>query len=119
MPPAVIERAPEARLGIVYFGTTRYAIEEARDQLSVAGVNLDLLRVRALPLGPEVAGFVAEHDDLLVIEMNRDNQLRNVLRAELPDHAARIAGAGYLDGMPLTAEWVATTVMNHLNGKVN
>ncbi|HEX7001270.1 MAG TPA: 2-oxoacid:acceptor oxidoreductase subunit alpha [Trueperaceae bacterium] len=119
VPAAVVERAPDARLGIVYFGTTRYAIEEARDQLAAAGVNLDLLRVRALPFGREVAAFVAEHDDLLVIEMNRDNQLRNVLRAELPEHAARLSGAGYLDGMPLTAEWVAAAVMDHLDGKVN
>ena len=51
--------------------------------------------------------------------MNRDNQLRNILRAELPDHAAKLSGAGYLDGMPLTAAWVAATVLAHLERNHN
>ncbi len=119
VPAAVVERAQGARLGIVYYGTTRYAIEEARDQLASAGVTLDLLRVRAMPFGPEVAEFIESHDDLLVIEMNRDNQLRNILRAELPEHATKLAGAGYLDGMPLTAQWVKETVQAHMNRRAN
>jgi len=119
VPRAAIERDPGAQLGLVYFGTTRYAIEEARDQLAARGVTLDLMRLRALPFGPEVESFIAEHDDLLVIEMNRDNQLRNILRAELPDHAAKLAGAGFLDGMPLTAAWVVSTVLAHLERNQN
>ncbi len=119
VPAAVVDRHPGAALGLIHFGTTRYAIEEARDQLAARGITLDLMRLRALPFGPEVEAFIAEHEDLLVIEMNRDSQLRNILRAELPAHASRLAGVGYLDGMPLTAEWVVSTVLEHMQGKVN
>lgn len=119
VPQAVIEEVPGARLGVVCYGTTRYAIEEARDALAMQGVALDVMRVRALPFGPEVEAFVERHDDLLVIEMNRDNQLRNILRAELPQHAPKLHGVGYIDGMPLTAEWVERQVLGHLNGRAD
>ncbi len=119
VPPAVIDEAPGARLGIICYGTTRYAIEEARDHLALQGVDLDVMRVRALPFGAEVEGFIARHDDLLVIEMNRDNQLLGILRAELPQHAAKLSGVGILDGMPLTAQLVERHVLAHLGRVAN
>src|SRR5690606_23242293 len=119
VPTAVIQESPGARLGVICYGTTRYAIEEARDALALQGVAIDVMRLRALPFGAEVEGFVAQHEDLLVIEMNRDNQLRDILRAELPQHAAKLHGVGYIDGMPLTAAWVERQVLGHLNGRVD
>jgi len=119
VPTAVIEETPGARLGVVCYGTTRYAIEEARDALAMQGVALDVMRVRALPFGSEVEDFIARHHDLLVIEMNRDNQLRDILRAELPQYAHKLNGVGYVDGMPLTAEWVERQVLAHLEGRAS
>ena len=119
VPTAVIDETAGARLGVICYGTTRYAIEEARDRLAREGVAFDLMRVRALPFGAEVEGFIARHDDLLVIEMNRDNQLRDILRAELPQHAAKLHGVGYIDGMPLTAEWVERQLLAHLSGRAD
>lgn len=119
VPTAVIEERQGARLGVICYGTTRYAIEEARDALAQEGVVIDVMRLRALPFGAEVEGFVARHDDLLVIEMNRDNQLRDILRAELPQHAPKLHGVGYIDGMPLTADWVQRQVLAHLSGRAD
>jgi len=119
VPTAVIDETAGALLGVICYGTTRYAIEEARDRLAREGVAFDLMRVRALPFGAEVEGFIARHDDLLVIEMNRDNQLRDILRAELPQHAAKLHGVGYIDGMPLTAEWVERQLLAHLSGRAD
>jgi len=119
VPTAVIEVRQGARLGVICYGTTRYAIEEARDALAQEGVVIDVMRLRALPFGAEVEGFVARHDDLLVIEMNRDNQLRDILRAELPQHAPKLHGVGYIDGMPLTADWVQRQVLAHLSGRAD
>src|SRR5690606_41596734 len=62
VPQAVIEEVPGARLGVVCYGTTRYAIEEARDALAMQGVALDVMRVRALPFGPEDEALVERHD---------------------------------------------------------
>src|SRR5690606_10496808 len=84
VPGPAIEEEPGAQLAIVAYGTTRYAIEEARAQLAAAGVATSFMRVRALPIGDEVRDFVARHEDLVLIEMNRDAQLTAILRDELP-----------------------------------
>lgn len=117
VPPAVVDLRPGAKLGIVAYGTTRYAIEEARDLLAAAGVATDFMRLRALPIGPEVGEFVAAHDDVVVIEMNRDGQLAAILRDELPEQAAKLVKIAYLDGMPLTAAWVAERLVSYLEGE--
>lgn len=114
VPAAVVDEQPGAKLGIIAYGTTRYAIEEARDLLAARGVATDFMRIRALPIGPEVEEFVAAHERLVVIEMNRDGQLTAILRDELPVHAAKLKPIAYLDGMPLTADWVVGRLNAHL-----
>jgi len=117
VPAAVVDRREGARLGIIAYGTTRYAIDEARDMLAAGGVATDFMRLRALPIGPEVGEYVAAHEHVVVIEMNRDGQLTAILRDELPEHAARLQKIAYLDGMPLTAGWVAERLSAHLRGE--
>src|SRR5690606_5386925 len=114
VPGAVIDEAPGADIAIAYYGTTRYAIEEARVQLAELGHTFSLMRLRALPIGDEVGQFIAKHRRTLLIEMNRDGQLTAILRDELPDNAASIIPVTSLDGMPLTAEWVTQQVLDCL-----
>ena len=115
VPGAVTESDPGSDIAIAYYGTTRYAIEEARAQLAQLGHSVSLMRLRALPIGPEVGQFIAEHQRTLLIEMNRDGQLTAILRDELPELAARIVPVTALDGMPLTAEWVTQQVLERLS----
>jgi len=114
VPAPVVDVQPGAKLGIIAYGTTRYAIEEARDLLAAEGIPTDFMRLRALPIGPEVGEFVSAHDDVVVIEMNRDGQVKAILRDELPEHAAKLKPIAYLDGMPLTAAWVVERIKAHL-----
>lgn len=117
VPPPVIEKAKqETSLGIIAFGTTRYAIEEALDQLAQENIHLDFMRLRALPINDEVKAFVDQHQQVLVIEMNRDGQLHNILMTEMPALATRLDSIAYLDGMPLTANWVAQAIKANLKG---
>ena len=106
VPSAVEQRVDGARVGVIAFGTTRYAIEEARDALAAAGMACSSLRLRGLPCGEEVRRFIEMHEQVVVIEMNRDGQLAGILRAEYPELAPRIASIAYLDGMPFTADFV-------------
>ena len=59
VPGPVVDEMAEAKVGIIAYGTTRYAIEEARDRLAADGVATDFLRLRALPINDEVKSFVA------------------------------------------------------------
>jgi 2-oxoglutarate/2-oxoacid ferredoxin oxidoreductase subunit alpha len=106
VPAALEERVDGASVGLIAFGTTRYAIEEARDSLAADGLHCSSMRLRALPIGAEVRAFIEAHEQVVVIEMNRDGQLAAILRAELPDLAPRIDSVAFLDGMPFTAGFV-------------
>ena len=112
----MIDEVRGSQLAIVAYGSTRYAVEEARDQLAEQGVLTSFMRVRALPIGEEVRDFVARHENLVLIEMNRDGQLTAILRDEMPEYAARIRPVAHLDGMPLTAAWVVERLAPYLGG---
>ena len=106
VPPPQVDNVEGAEVGIIAFGTTRYAIDEARAQLKETGLELSLLRVKALPVSGDLRGFVEGLKRVYVIELNRDGQLHAILQNELPDLATRLVSVAHLDGMPLTAQWV-------------
>jgi 2-oxoglutarate ferredoxin oxidoreductase subunit alpha len=110
VPGPVIDEVAGAEIGIIAYGTTRPAIDEARDRLAAGGVATSFMRLRALPINGEVEAFVARHDRVYVIEMNRDGQMHTILRSELPELATRLESLSLLDGMPLTARWVAEAI---------
>ncbi len=112
VPGPVLERPPGARLGVIAFGSTRYAIDEALDQFEEA---VGFLRLRALPINDELRAFIEAHEQVVVIEMNRDAQLYGILQTELPDLGARLSSVAYLDGMPFTASFVIDRLTPYLD----
>jgi 2-oxoglutarate ferredoxin oxidoreductase subunit alpha len=106
VPEPVLDEEQDANVGIIAFGSTRPAIEEARDRLREQGMNTSFLRLRALPINDEVRAFVERHERVYVIEMNRDGQMHKILQLEMPDIATKLVSLAHLDGMPLTARWI-------------
>jgi 2-oxoglutarate ferredoxin oxidoreductase subunit alpha len=104
---------PGAEVGLIAYGSSHWAMLEARDQLAAAGVRTSYLRVRALPLAAEVHEFVRRHERVYVIEQNRDGQLADRLRAEVPDRATRLASVLHYTGLPLDARSVTDGVLAH------
>ena len=49
--------------------------------LSKQGYKIDHLRMRSLPVAPEVKDFVHAHERNYVIELNRDGQLHQILQS--------------------------------------
>ena len=71
------------RLGAIYFGSTSAGDDRGRRDAGRAGIHLDLLRLRGFPFGDEVEAFIAAHDQVFVVEQNRDGQMRSLLINEL------------------------------------
>lgn len=115
VPAPVTDHNPQAKLGIIAFGTTCYAIEEARAHLA-ASLPSSFMRICALPINHEVRSFVEAHDRVYVIELNRDGQIHGILQTELPDLALKLKSIAFLDGLPLTAKWVEERLMEEENG---
>jgi 2-oxoglutarate ferredoxin oxidoreductase subunit alpha len=114
-PEPIADVNDEADIGIIAFGTTKYAIEEARDRLTEDEVSTSFLRLRALPINKTAAQFVADHERVYVIEMNRDGQMHKILQTEMPEMATKLVSLSLLDGMPLTANWVVEAIMTEEN----
>lgn len=110
VPNPIVDEMDGAEFGIIAYGTSLYAIEEARDRLAADGIKTDFMRLRALPINDEVKAFVKKHARTYVIELNRDGQMHNILQSEMPEMATKLISLAHLDGMPLTAHWVVDAI---------
>ena len=105
------------RCGVMYFGSTTPAMDEATTLLEAGGHRLDRLRIRAFPFHQDVLDFVAEHDIVFVVEQNRDAQLRTLLLAEEGLDPARLVSILHYDGMPITARFIAGAIGSRLDAR--
>lgn len=110
LPKPVSETMDGANFGIIAFGSTEPAIQEARHYLAQAGHKSDFLRLRALPFTEEVKDFLSSHARIYVVEMNRDGQLHQLLKIEFADQCVEMISLAHLDGLPLTARWVEAAI---------
>lgn len=91
-------------VAIIAYGTTHHAVVEARDILAADGVNVDYMRIRALPGPASISTFIARHERVYVIDQNRDGQMYKLMRAELPDHVIpRLRSIRHYNGVPIDA----------------
>ena len=106
--PAPIHHEAERRtpLGVIYFGSTSPAMDEAAELLAADGIHLDRLRVRGFPFGREVTDFIAAHERIFLVEQNRDAQLRTLLLTECGVDPAMVTPILHYDGTPITARFI-------------
>ena len=108
--PEVRAAASKTRLGVLYFGSTAPAMDEALEELALAGIHLDAMRLRAFPFAPSVAEFIATHERLFVVEQNRDAQMRQMLVNELEIDPAQLLPVLHFDGTPITARYITQAI---------
>jgi 2-oxoglutarate/2-oxoacid ferredoxin oxidoreductase subunit alpha len=112
VPKPVVDDAG-GEVGLIGYGTSHWAIEESRDQLSrEAGLTTSYLRVRAYPFTQEVEQFIARHTRVYVVEQNRDGQLRALLKLDMPvEYVARLRSVLHYNGLPIDARSVTDDVL--------
>jgi len=103
-----------ARFGVIHFGSTAPAMEEALDALRDHGAILDDLRLRAFPFADEVTEFITRHDKVFVVEQNRDAQMRTLLVNECDIDPAKLVPILHFDGTPITARFIIREIAGRL-----
>ena len=101
--PQIRSADTETKIGAIYYGSTSAAMREAQDILAKHNIDIDLLRIRAFPFNDDIRNFIASHDQIFVVEQNRDGQLRTMLINELEINPAKLVRAVHFDGSPITA----------------
>ena len=112
--PETTWRDPQGAIGMICFGGTRPAVVEALDRLAEDGVKINMLRIKAFPFSQEIAEFCAEHERVLVVEQNRDAQMKKLIMIELGVPQAKLGSILSYDGTPLAAEEVLEGVRREI-----
>lgn len=114
--PIVYQEQPQSRLGMVFYGTSVHACEEALDILREQdGIEIDALRIRAFPFNRQVQQFMDQHEQVFVVEMNRDGQMRTLLMAECEIDPKKMPAIKRYDGLSITANDIVVSVRETLN----
>jgi 2-oxoglutarate ferredoxin oxidoreductase subunit alpha len=111
VPKPILDEVEGAKVGIIAYGSTDPAIQEARDRLQSRGVATSYLRVRALPLEELTRSFVQKYDRVYVAELNQDGQMHQLVRLHVPERAAQVRSVRICDGLPMSARFVTESIL--------
>ncbi|MBX3430941.1 MAG: 2-oxoacid:acceptor oxidoreductase subunit alpha [Hyphomonadaceae bacterium] len=116
--PAPIVKKAKKRTpdGVIFMGSTDPAMEEALCALDGQGIDLDAMRIRSFPFCNDVFEFIRDHEQVFVVEQNRDGQLKSLLVNEGGIHPARLVSVLHYDGTPITARFIIKTITDKLKG---
>ena len=115
VPQPVRRDAGEAtKYGVLYFGSTSPAMDEALDLLGEKSQHVNAMRLRAFPFPESVRNFILEHDMVFVVEQNRDAQMRGMIVNELGIDPARLVPVCHYDGTPITGRFIARAIGERL-----
>lgn len=106
VPQPITDLTDGAKVGIVAFGTSDAPMREARDALKAKGIETSYLRIRALPLNDVVKTFIDQHEQVFVVEQNRDGQMAQLLRLHCGDILHKTTSVLHYDGLPLDAQTI-------------
>ncbi len=113
VPKPEVDLLPGARIGVIGYGTTHWAIVESRDQLKAEhGTDVSYLRLRAYPFTTEVFAFIERCDRVYVVEQNRDAQMLSLLKmACTAAQCARLGSIRHYIGLPIDGRSVTMELL--------
>ena len=114
VPAPILSNEAENPIGLISYGSSDMAINEAIDRFAEDGVSLDYMRIRALPFNKSVDEFLLHHERNFIVECNQGGQMKNILAAQYPQYAVKLISISHLDGLSLSAEWINKEISKHL-----
>ncbi len=112
--PQLYQEKNKHSKGVMFFGTSQYAAEEAIDMLKAQGIEMDAMRLKSFPFNKTVEDFINAHEHVFVIEQNRDAQMRSLLMIEMSADPRKLVSVLNYDGTPITADNITKQISNKL-----
>ncbi len=113
--PVLYQKTNNSEYGLLFFGTSQYAAEEAMDMMKEEGAVLDALCLKAFPFTKSVSEFIKSHKKVFVIEQNRDAQMKSLILIEEQTDPAKLISILNYDGMPITADHIFAEISKNLS----
>ena len=101
------------RAGVIFYGTSSTPMSESLAMLDEQGIELDTMRIRAFPFGPEVVEFIDNHEIVFMIEQNRDAQMKVLMVNELDLLPSSIQSILYYGGMSISADFIVEEIASY------
>jgi len=73
------------------------------------------MRIRAFPFAEEVVEFINSHEQVFLIEQNRDAQMQKLIVNECAIDPARFISILHYDGTPITARFIHGAIADRLS----
>ncbi len=113
--PQLYQDKNKSDYGILFFGTSQYAAQEAMDLLKEENITVDAIRLRSFPFNKQVEEFINSHKKVFVIEQNRDAQMKSLLMIELEADPHKLVSVLNYDGYPITADNIMKQISKNLS----
>jgi 2-oxoglutarate ferredoxin oxidoreductase subunit alpha len=112
VPGPVILEAEKREVGIIAYGTSHWALEEALGQLRQEhNIDAGYCRLRAYPFSAEVHDFINRYQRVYVVDQNRDAQMLALLRLECTaEQLAKLRSIRHYDGSSIDARSVTDEI---------
>jgi 2-oxoglutarate ferredoxin oxidoreductase subunit alpha len=114
--PEIRNAAKPTRQGVIYFGSTAPAMDEALTALAAQGQHLNAMRLKAFPFPDSVLEFIERHDRVFIVEQNEMGQMRSLLINELELNPEKLFKLVHYDGTPITARFIVEKISGELAG---
>ena len=113
VPKPEVQLDPAAKIGIIGYGTSHWAIGESQDQMrDESDLKTSYFRLRAYPFTDELTAFIDRHARVYVVDQNRDAQLVALLRMELnPERIAKLRSVRHYNGLPIDARSISDEIL--------
>jgi len=112
VPEVIIKGDATGDVGIIAFGSTDSPMQEALDQLTSQGIKAEYLRIRAYPFTDAVKQFMTRKKRIYIVEQNRDMQMFNLLKMEMPvEIIAKMRSVLHFNGLPVDARSVSDEIV--------
>ena len=108
------QKQHSSEYGILFFGTSQYAAEEAMDMLKEDKILVDGLRIKSFPFDQIAIDFLQNHKYIFVVEQNRDAQMKSLIMIELSISAEKLISVLNYDGLPITATNIVHQITHSL-----
>jgi 2-oxoglutarate ferredoxin oxidoreductase subunit alpha len=110
-PEMVSDHGNEA--AIVAYGSSHWAARESLEQLEREyAMGFDYLRLRAYPFAREVHEFIARHKRIYVVDQNRDAQMLQLLKLDVPaQEIAKLRSVRHYTGLPIDARSITDEIV--------
>jgi 2-oxoglutarate/2-oxoacid ferredoxin oxidoreductase subunit alpha len=115
VPKPIVDLVPGAKIGIIGFGTSHWAIVESRDQLrEESGLDVSYMRLRAYPFNEELLAFIDAHERVYIVEQNRDGQMLQLIKLDVPpERTPKLRSILHYNGLPIDARSISDDLLAH------